>query len=315
MATAVRILPDATTDYSAMRRMWASSVEDPRCASALMRTLARELPLHSEVRHLKRIRKESGARPLKRARIVGASAAAAAALTVLLCPEDDAEASNALDALLRPGSALDAFGLCKRVVEVPRHAPPTAEVFRAMSQVWPVVFHASCEAAVQTEMGAEATLRMVAHMRAAREAANAAAARGQRAIGAVIVDPSQNPERIVASAGDASREHPLGFAALRCIEQVAVQLRQLRAPTVAPTALAAADAAGAPRYLCTGLDVYLTDEPDVLCAMALLHSRVRRVIFARADLAAGGLGSTASVHTHPSLNHHYEAWRLDGALV
>lgn len=33
------------------------------------------------------------------------------------------------------------------------------------------------------------------------------------------------------------------------------------------------------QYLCTGLDLYVTQEPTIYEAMALLHSRIRRVIF------------------------------------
>lgn len=62
-------------------------------------------------------------------------------------------------------------------------------------------------------------------------------------------------------------------------------------------------------YLCTGYDVYLTEEPCMLCAMALVHSRVRTVFYHRAQ-ANGALGSLAKLHAVTALNHHYDVFRV-----
>ena len=63
------------------------------------------------------------------------------------------------------------------------------------------------------------------------------------------------------------------------------------------------------QYLCTGYDAFLSCEPCAMCAMALVHARVRRVFFGAANPAAGALGSRWAVHLQGSLNHHYEVYR------
>ena len=65
-------------------------------------------------------------------------------------------------------------------------------------------------------------------------------------------------------------------------------------------------------YLCTGLDLYITREPCTMCAMALVHSRIRHVIYRDANDVAGALGSCYAVHALPSINHHYRVFRLLG---
>ncbi len=44
-----------------------------------------------------------------------------------------------------------------------------------------------------------------------------------------------------------------------------------------------------------------------MCAMALVHSRVRRVVYCHPDPAGGALGGALRLHGRRSLNHHYQA--------
>lgn len=57
-------------------------------------------------------------------------------------------------------------------------------------------------------------------------------------------------------------------------------------------------------YLCTGYDVYVTHEPCMMCAMALIHSRVKRVFYGT-KVRKGALGTSSKLHTIRELNHHY----------
>src|SRR6266478_7842165 len=53
-------------------------------------------------------------------------------------------------------------------------------------------------------------------------------------------------------------------------------------------------------------DLYVTKEPCTMCAGALVHVRMRRVIFGCADPRSGGAGGALNLLQMPSLNHHCE---------
>ena len=50
-------------------------------------------------------------------------------------------------------------------------------------------------------------------------------------------------------------------------------------------------------------DLYVTKEPCVMCAGALVHVRMRRVIFGCADERSGGAGGQINLLQMPGLNH------------
>src|ERR1700737_1201168 len=53
-------------------------------------------------------------------------------------------------------------------------------------------------------------------------------------------------------------------------------------------------------------DLYVTKEPCPMCAGAIVHTRIRRVIFGCADVRAGAAGSVMNLLQHPKLNHSSE---------
>jgi tRNA(adenine34) deaminase len=64
---------------------------------------------------------------------------------------------------------------------------------------------------------------------------------------------------------------------------------------------AAANAVG--NYRLNGCTLYVTLEPCAMCAGAMIHARLDRLVFAAADPKTGAAGSALAVLNHPQLNH------------
>ncbi len=52
--------------------------------------------------------------------------------------------------------------------------------------------------------------------------------------------------------------------------------------------------------------VYATIEPCSMCAGALVHARIARLVYGASDPKAGAVGSVLQVLNHPRLNHRWE---------
>jgi tRNA-specific adenosine deaminase 3 len=61
-------------------------------------------------------------------------------------------------------------------------------------------------------------------------------------------------------------------------------------------------------YYLTGFDLFILLEPCIMCAMALIHSRVRRVFYMQKNNFNGALNTKLGIHHLKSLNHHYNAF-------
>jgi tRNA(adenine34) deaminase len=56
-------------------------------------------------------------------------------------------------------------------------------------------------------------------------------------------------------------------------------------------------------YRLTDCELYVTLEPCAMCAGAMIHARLGRLIYAASDPKAGAAGSVLEVLNHPKLNH------------
>ncbi len=103
--------------------------------------------------------------------------------------------------------------------------------------------------------------------------------------------------KVAAACGS----YPLYTPTMLCIEGAAAILR------------GEIDGEGLPEnhYLCNGLDLYLTEEPDLMSSMALVHSRIRKVYYLHSSLEHGALGSLYKIHSLSSLNHHFRVFKCN----
>ena len=57
-------------------------------------------------------------------------------------------------------------------------------------------------------------------------------------------------------------------------------------------------------YRLPGCELYVTLEPCVMCAGAIMHARIARLVFGAADPKTGACGSIVNLFAEASLNHH-----------
>ncbi len=118
--------------------------------------------------------------------------------------------------------------------------------------------------------------------------ARAAEAAGEVPIGAVIVHQS---EIIARGQNRVLRDHdPTAHAEIVALRQAGRALENYRL-------LNRQD---------EGCTLYVTLEPCAMCAGAILHARITRLVYAATDPKAGACGSVLSVMNHPQLNHKVE---------
>src|SRR3989475_3211936 len=105
-------------------------------------------------------------------------------------------------------------------------------------------------------------------------------------------------------------EVPVGAVVVRAgriIARASNQVELLKDATAHAEMLALTQAeASAGDWRLTDCDLYVTKEPCVMCAGALVHVRIRRVIFGCVDPRSGAAGSLMNLLQHPALNHRCE---------
>src|SRR4051812_10839950 len=105
----------------------------------------------------------------------------------------------------------------------------------------------------------------------------------------------------------AAEEVPVGAVVVRegrIIARAYNQVELLKDATAHAEMLALTQAeAAVGDWRLTDCDLYVTKEPCIMCAGALVHARVHRVIFGCEDPRGGAAGGVLNLLQNPSLNH------------
>ena len=126
-------------------------------------------------------------------------------------------------------------------------------------------------------------------MTAALALAHEAALAGEVPVGAIVVMDN----RIIGTGFNApiGRHDPSAHAEIQAMRAAALNLEN---------------------YRLTGCTLFVTLEPCAMCAGAIQHARIERVVFGATDPKTGACGSVIDLFAETKLNHHT---RVEGGLM
>jgi tRNA(adenine34) deaminase len=119
------------------------------------------------------------------------------------------------------------------------------------------------------------------YMREAIKLAHLAAQRGEVPVGAVVVYEGQVIGR--GSNAPIATYDPSAHAEMLALREAAHHLQNYRLPEVS---------------------LYVTLEPCAMCAGAMMHARVTRLVYGASDAKTGVAGSVLDLFAQTQLNHH-----------
>ncbi|KIJ26680.1 hypothetical protein M422DRAFT_191895, partial [Sphaerobolus stellatus SS14] len=261
---------------------WVVDIPDPRKTSEMIQWLKDQSFENDALKHVKHIRRWTDPE------INGITA-------LLLVPAD------------QPAPALP-DGLTPYITPIPRFPARTLDQVKAKTLIWPVFY----EAYNHKEIKEEAQRWTPQTVKWFRDGVNIIRkeAKRVRALGELPIvsyvppSPDAHPggsRSFIAHDTRVSSQHPLRHSAFNLIRLIGDSTSDSSKP-----------AENGQNYLLTGKTLFTTHEPCIACSMAILHSRVREIVYLYPMPQTGGCGSVTCVPALQGVNHRYTIWRWRG---
>uniref|UniRef100_T1JP38 CMP/dCMP-type deaminase domain-containing protein n=1 Tax=Strigamia maritima TaxID=126957 RepID=T1JP38_STRMM len=294
----IPILADDYTRNCNLVLVYVAEITEKRETSKIVKNLQELYPL-VDLQHLKRVKCDQGV------------------LKIIICTLEDATMKN-LDgnettdtkSLL---SDINGLSHCVTLQKVPGSVPLTRPQYEFGVKFWPLQFHENKHIARLlngTLFTSEESNLHIYFMEQAIKKAKTTSEKQQVMVGAVIVDPQLG--KIIGEGFDRRYSHPLQHAVMVAIDDVAAAQGggcwKLNDKEIHTEIYASQKSPDKIPYLCTNFDLYVTREPCLMCSMALIHSRIRRVFYGCRQ-ENGCLGTLTKLHVEPNLNHHFEVFK------
>lgn len=318
------VLSDEFTKPIPLIKVYAGHVKNPKDLSRIILTLNEKVPL-KELGHLKRVRKRE----------------------VILCPVHCLNGISIQEYLeVNVQNLYDVFEYF-REIEVPMYAPKVKKQCNMLAWSYNFHPNMYYEKLVSDNFFSTNEMKMhKKYMEMVFESAKWYIQEQSRYITdlldiniTLVVDPLVISTRVVAISSN-NENHPIQHSAMIAIDNVAKtqkggvwnvsdktvynlngieeKLHQYLKETYPEEKFGArnftskneasdCESSGGP-YLCTGYYIYMLKEPCIMCSMALVHARAKRIFYTFSNEHFGALSSKVKLQAVPSLNHHFEVF-------
>jgi len=272
--------------------VYAGNLPDPKIASDCLKFTGAVYPL-GELNHLKRIKKDF----------------ATGQLSMIICEKSKATLEEIKASLEEKKLNLNLYETM-----VSKFAPITRRQYDEWNVYWPSSYYDSLKNKILSPKELVEIVNRMATVIARQEEA---VKNNQPSEVSMLVDSNG---KILAESFDQRHLHPLKHSVICCIDNISL-FQQASTPSSSAASSKnrkrniseiseISETDSTMPHLCNGLDLYTNIEPCVMCAMALVHSRIGRVFYLNKDPDFGGLGGRYKIHTQPGVNHHFDVFQL-----